>query len=122
MNFLGILLQQQPAQGGGSSLSFWLMIIAFIAIFYFFLIRPQKKQQKKEAEFRAGLKKGDKVVTTGGIHGKVVEVKDRVIVIDIADHVYTTVEKNFIQPSPDAVQTKAKEKPAKDEEPKRVNE
>ena len=118
MNFLGILLQRQPAQG----VSFWLMIIAFIAIFYFFLIRPQKKQQKKEAEFRAGLKKGDKVVTTGGIHGKVVEVKDRVIVIDIADHVYTTVEKNFIQPSPDAVQTKAKEKPAKDEEPKRVNE
>lgn len=118
---------QQGAQApnGGSSLSFWLMIIAFIAIFYFFLIRPQKKQQKREAEFRAGLKKGDKVVTTGGLHGKVVEVKERVIVIDIADHVYTTVEKNFIQPSPDAPQTKEKEKeklPSKDEEPKHVNE
>ncbi len=95
MNILSIFLQAQPqAQGQG----FWVVMIAFIAIFYLFLIRPQQKRQKKEREFRENLKKGDRVVTSGGIHGKVHEINDNTIVIDIANQVYITVEKNFIQP------------------------
>ena len=79
-------------------MGFWIMMIAFSAIFYLFLIRPQQKRQKKEREFREGLKKGDRVITSGGIHGKVHEINDNTIVIDIANQVYITVEKNFIQP------------------------
>ncbi|MBO4740861.1 MAG: preprotein translocase subunit YajC [Bacteroidales bacterium] len=97
MNILSIFLQAQPqAQGQGQG--FWVVMIAFIAIFYLFLIRPQQKRQKKEREFRENLKKGDRVVTSGGIHGKVHEINDNTIVIDIANQVYITVEKNFIQP------------------------
>ncbi len=107
MEFLSIFLQQAAPQGKGGTLSFWIMMIAFIAIFYLFLIRPQQKRQKKEREFREALKKGDRVITSGGIHGKVHEINDNTIVIDIANQVYITVEKNFIQPY---VEPKAEEK------------
>ena len=97
MEFLSIFLQQaqQPKSGGAG---FWIMMVAFIAIFYLFLIRPQQKRQKKEREFRERLQKGDRVVTSGGIHGKVHEINDNTIVIEVANQVYITVEKNFIQP------------------------
>jgi len=88
-------------------MGFWIMMIAFIAIFYLFLIRPQQKRQKKEREFREKLQKGDRVVTSGGIHGKVHEINDNTIVIDIANQVYITVEKSFIQPY---VEPKAEER------------
>ena len=97
MEFLSIFLQQaQQPKGGGAG--FWIMMVAFIAIFYLFLIRPQQKRQKKEREFREKLQKGDRVVTSGGIHGKVHEINDNTIVIEVANQVYITVEKNFIQP------------------------
>ncbi|MBR5029464.1 MAG: preprotein translocase subunit YajC [Bacteroidales bacterium] len=108
MNFLSIFLQAQPAaQGKGGGAGFWIMMVAFIAIFYLFLIRPQQKRQKKEREFREKLQKGDRVVTSGGIHGKVHEINDNTIVIDIANQVYITVEKSFIQPY---VEPKAEER------------
>lgn len=98
MNFLSIFLQQAAPQAKGGGMSFWIMMILFIAIFYLFLIRPQQKRQKKEREFRESLKKGDRVVTSGGIHGKVHEINDNTIVVEIANQVYITVDKTFIQP------------------------
>ena len=68
MNSLFIPLQAQAsgqAAAGGSSMSFFLMLILLFAVMYFFMIRPQRKQQKELEAFRSGLKKGDKVVTTG---------------------------------------------------------
>ncbi|WP_299675635.1 preprotein translocase subunit YajC [uncultured Tenacibaculum sp.] len=53
-----------------------LMLVAFIAVFYFFMIRPQMAKQKKEKQFRTEIKKGAKVVTTSGIHGKISEIND----------------------------------------------
>ncbi|WP_442265621.1 preprotein translocase subunit YajC [Tenacibaculum sp. ZS6-P6] len=53
-----------------------LMLVAFIAVFYFFMIRPQMAKQKKEKQFRSEIKKGTKVVTTSGIHGRIVEIND----------------------------------------------
>ena len=98
MEFLSIFLDQTATQGKGGGWSGILLMVAFIAIFYLFLIRPQQKRQKKEREFRESLQKGDRVVTSGGIHGKVHEINDNTIVIDIANQVYITVEKSFIQP------------------------
>lgn len=74
--------------------------------FYFFMIRPQSKKAKEERIFRDGLQKGDKVVTAGGIHGKVAEVKESTIVIEVSNGVNITVEKNFIQPSPEVIAEK----------------
>jgi preprotein translocase subunit YajC len=58
-----------------------IMIVVMIVIFYFFMIRPNMKKQKEAKKFREGIKNGDKVVTIGGIHGKVLEVSETTILI-----------------------------------------
>ena len=91
MNLLSVLLQ---AQGMGGY--FWIMMIAMFAIIYFFMIRPQNKKQKEIQKFRAGLAVNDAVVTAGGIHGTIKEIGDTTIVVEIANNVRITVEKNSI--------------------------
>jgi preprotein translocase subunit YajC len=72
----------QPASPGGAFGMFLPLILIFV-VFYFLMIRPQAKQQKKHQEFLGGLKKGDEVVTNGGIIGKVVLVEDRAVQVDV---------------------------------------
>jgi len=67
--------------GGGSSMSSLIMIIAMIAIFYLFMIRPQAKKQKELKKFREAMKPGDKVVSIGGIHGKILEIAESTVLI-----------------------------------------
>ena len=62
---------------------FFIMIAMIFAVMYFFMIRPQIKKQKKEHAFRMALKKGDKVITIGGIHGKIVDVKDDSFILEV---------------------------------------
>ena len=64
--------------GGANQL---VMIVLMIAVFYFFMIRPQMKKQKELKKFREALKPGDKVVTIGGIHGKILEISDATVLI-----------------------------------------
>jgi len=96
MNFLTLLqttAAQQPA-GGGSS--FWIMIILLFGVMWFFMIRPQRKQQKELEKFRNELKKGDKVVTAGGIFGTVAEIQERSVLIKVDGEVKLRVDKNSI--------------------------
>jgi len=81
------------AQQGGSQLTFWVMIILLFGIMYFFMIRPQRKQQKELEQFRSELKKGDKVVTAGGIYGVIDEVKDRTVLLKIDENVKIKIDK-----------------------------
>ena len=67
--------------GGGSTMSSLIMIVAMIAIFYLFMIRPQAKKQKELKKFREAMKPGDKVVTIGGIHGKILEIAESTVLI-----------------------------------------
>jgi preprotein translocase subunit YajC len=96
MNYL--LMAQPAAQGGAqpNPLMTFLPFILIIVVFYFFMIRPQMKRQKEVAAFRNSLQKGDKVVTTGGIYGKIVEIKDNYILLQIDDNVKIRVDKNAI--------------------------
>jgi preprotein translocase subunit YajC len=71
--------QSSPAGG----LGMFLPLILIFVVFYFLMIRPQAKQQKKHQEFVSSLKKGDEVVTTGGVIGRVVQVEDRAVQIDV---------------------------------------
>ncbi len=71
---------------GGAFGMFLPMILVFV-IFYFLMIRPQAKQKKKHQELVKNLKKGDEVVTTAGIHGKVVGVTDSIVTLEIAENV-----------------------------------
>jgi preprotein translocase subunit YajC len=91
-NLSYILLQTPPAQGGGN----WTMLIMLVAVFaimYFMMIRPQQKRQKEIQKMRESLKVGDKVVTAGGIHGKIKEVNDSVFLIEIAENIRIKVDK-----------------------------
>ena len=86
-----IILQ---AQGSGwQSMIFMLLIVV---IFYFFMIRPQQKKAKDARKFRESLQKGTRVVTIGGIHGKVAEVNDKTVLLDVADGVKIRFEKSAV--------------------------
>ena len=75
---------------------FWIMMIMLFVIMWAFMIRPQRKQQKELEKFRNELKKGDKVVTAGGIYGTVDEIKDRSVLIKVDGEVKLRVDKNSI--------------------------
>ena len=85
MNLLSILLQ---APAGGSQWSGILMMVVIVAIFYFFMIRPQQKKQKEIQKSREALKTGDKVITAGGIYGKIKEIGDTYMPVSYT-HLYT---------------------------------
>lgn len=85
-----LLLAAQPEAGGFMS---FLPLILVIVIFWFFMIRPQMKRQKELKNFRDSLQKGDKVVTTGGIYGKVAEIHDLYIIMDVDNNVRLKIDK-----------------------------
>lgn len=106
MNLLSVLLQAQPAQGSGFS-GIIMMVLIFV-VFYFFMIRPQQKKQKEIKKQRENMQAGDKVVTAGGIYGKIREVKgDNTVIVEIAENVKIKVDKNSVFASAADVQQDA---------------
>ena len=96
MNPIYILQAAAPSaqpQGAAGGLSTIIMFAAIILVMWFFMIRPQRKQQKELQNFRNGLKKGDKVVTVGGIYGEIVEVNDKTALIKVDGEVKLRVDK-----------------------------
>ncbi len=88
-------LQAAPAaQGGGWSM--WIMLLLIFVVMWFFMIRPQRKQQKELQAFRDGLKKGDKVVTIGGIYGTVAEIKENHVLLEVDNNVKIRVNKQAL--------------------------
>lgn len=98
MNILNMFLLQASAQQG-SSLSGIFMIVLIFVIFWLFFIRPQNKRAKEQQKFREGLQKGDKVVTIGGIHGRVEEVREKTVVISVDHNTKIEFEKSAIIPN-----------------------
>lgn len=96
MNTLIILLQEAQAPKGGSMWSSLLMIVLLIVVFWLFFIRPQSKKAKEQQKFRDELKKGDKVVTIGGFHGKITEVKEHTVMVSLAPDVEVELEKSAL--------------------------
>ena len=86
--------QAAPAQGGGMMM--WVMMALIFVVMWFFMIRPQRKQQKELQNFRDSLKKGDKVVTVGGIYGTVCEIKEGTVLIEVDNNVKIRVSKQAL--------------------------
>ena len=108
LNF--ILLQDSAAAAQqGSSWSFWIMMILIFVVFYFFMIRPQTKKQKELQKQRDAMKKGDKVVTAGGIYGEIKEVQDNALLITIAKDIVIKVDKGSVFVTPEDAQQAPKE-------------
>jgi len=94
MNTLSIFLQ--AGGQGGNPIQTFIFFGLILVVFYFFMIRPQQKKAKDAKKFRENLQKGSKVVTIGGLHGKVVEVNDKTILIEAAEGVKLRFEKSAI--------------------------
>jgi len=101
MSLLSIMLQAAAPQGDGNNYG-WIMMVAIVAIFYFFMIRPQQKKQKDLQKAREAMQVGDKVITSGGIYGKIKEVNDTNFVIEIADNVKIKIDKASVFAAPNA--------------------
>ena len=94
---LSILLQATAQEGGpmGQYGSLIMMALIFV-VFYFFMIRPQMKKQKEIKKFRESITVGDKVITSGGIYGKVKEIKPDSFLLEIAENVRVNVDKSSV--------------------------
>ena len=99
MNLMFVTLQAAQ-QGGGMGGSF-IWIILILVVMWFLMLRPQRKKEKEEKKFREGLKRGDRVVFSGGIYGKVHEVAEATVEVEVSNGVILTVEKSMIQPAPE---------------------
>lgn len=93
---LTTILQSTAAAAGGSGASFWIMMILIFAVMWLFMIRPQRKQQKELDAFRSSLKKGDKIVTIGGIYGTVDTVDENTVLIKVDGDVKLRVAKSSL--------------------------
>jgi preprotein translocase subunit YajC len=94
MNLLSIFLQ---ASGGGmKDFSGLIMFALIFVVFYFFMIRPQQKKQKDIQKAREAMKAGDRIITSGGIFGRIKEVKNNHFIVEIADNVKIKVDKNSV--------------------------
>ncbi len=88
------LLMAQPAGGSSNPIMSFLPLILIAVVFYFFMIRPQTKRMKDQKNFIENIKKGDKIVTVGGIHGKIADVNDdQTFVIEIENGVRMKIDK-----------------------------
>ncbi|MBP7102342.1 MAG: preprotein translocase subunit YajC [Bacteroidales bacterium] len=98
MNLLNIILfAQQGAEGGkGSGYQSLIFIALIIVVFYFFMIRPQSKKNKEIQKFRENLKKGDKIVTIGGIHGKILDMEGSIVIIEVEGGTKLKIEKSAV--------------------------
>lgn len=98
LNNILLMAGNGAAGGAGQSSGYQqlIMIGLIIAVFYFFFIRPQQKKNKEIQKFRKSLAKGDKVVTLGGIHGKVLEISDKTVIIEVEGQNRLKVNKDAI--------------------------
>ncbi len=93
MNLAFVIAQLGGGEGGMQTL---IMMGLIFVVFYFFMIRPQMKKQKEMRTFRSELQKGDKVVTTGGIYGKIADIQETTLSLNITDAVKIKVDKNSV--------------------------
>ncbi len=96
---LHLLAMMPPSQGGGgegSLVSTLLMFALIIGIFYFMILRPQQKRQKEREKLLGAVKKGDKIITAGGLHGTIAGIDDKTVLIQVADNVKLKFDRSAV--------------------------
>ena len=105
MNSLAFITLMAPQPGSSPWMSF-LPLLLIIVVFWFFMIRPQMKRQKELTNFRNTLKKGDSILTTGGIYGTVFDIKEQYVIIEVDDKIKMKVDKAAIMKDPADIASK----------------
>lgn len=95
MNPLNVILMA-PSGGEGSNVTSIIFLVAIFGVFWFFMIRPQVKKQKEQQKFKDSIGKGDKIVTIGGVHGKILEVQDTTFIIEVEGGNRLKIEKTAV--------------------------
>ncbi len=97
-NWLYAAAQAAPggAEGGGTMVSFVLPMVFMVVIFYFLLIRPQQKKAKEHKALLDNLKKGDRIITSGGIIGTIINIDDQIVNLEVADRVRLDLGRAYI--------------------------
>lgn len=108
MNILTSIFMQEAAAAQGSGMSSIFMIVALVVVFYFFMIRPQNKERKRMRDFINSLAVGDKVKTASGVYGKIKEIKETQVILEVADNVKIKIDKNYIVAPAEAPEQEAK--------------
>lgn len=97
---MDILLAMAPSPdgsgGGGSMVSTLIMFGAIFAIFYFMIIRPQQKRAKERGKLLSAIEKGDKVITSGGMHGTIAGIEDKIVLLDVGNNVKMKFDRSAI--------------------------
>jgi preprotein translocase subunit YajC len=96
MNVFEPLMLMADPKSGQNPIMTLLPLILIIVVFYFFMIRPQMKKQKELKNFRQSLKVGDKVITSGGIYGKINDIRDNIVIIEVEDKMRLRVDINSV--------------------------
>jgi preprotein translocase subunit YajC len=97
MNLLNVLLMaSQSGQGGGGMASSLIFLVLIFVVFYFFFIRPQVKRQKDQKKYRESLAKGQKIITIGGIHGRILEIQETTCTIEVEGGNRLKIEKSAV--------------------------
>ena len=99
-----IFLEGDASQTASSLWSMPLMMGLIFLVMYFFMIRPQQKKQKAETAFREGIKKGDKVMSIGGIYGKVATVYDKTVLVEVDNNMKLLFDKTAIRATPETAE------------------
>jgi preprotein translocase subunit YajC len=94
-NYLSYILAADPSQPGAGAMQFLPFVLMFVMM-YFLLIRPQRMKQKALAAQIAGMKKGDQVISAGGIHGTIANLKEQTVIVKVADNVKLEFQKSSI--------------------------
>ena len=93
---LDLVLMAPSGDGGG--LGSFIPLILIMVVFYFFMIRPQMKKAKEGKKFREEIKKGDNIVTIGGVHGKITDLRDTTVIIETESKTKLKIERSAISP------------------------
>ncbi|MBO5903010.1 MAG: preprotein translocase subunit YajC [Tidjanibacter sp.] len=100
MTMMTMFLQAAAQPAAGSNMSFLIMMVLIFGVMWLFMIRPQQKRQKELQKFRDSLKRGDKIISAGGIYGTVKEVKESYILMEVDNNVSIRIDKSMVMQAP----------------------
>ena len=116
-----ITLMAGGSEGGGGMTQF-MFLIPIMLVFYFFMIRPQMKKAKNQKRFREEIGKGDKIVTIGGLHGKIIEVEETTFMVELYDKTVVRLEKSAVSMETTMALADGNKNATKKEESKKLEE